>query len=248
MVADELTQLDDLLREFVGWLEERGVDVIMLSEYGIDAVDTPVHINRALREHGLIQVREELGRELLDAGACKAFAVADHQLAHVYINDKESYNDVKKLLSNLPGVAHVLDDSGKSEMGIDHERSGDLVVVAERNAWFTYYYWTDDARAPDFARCVDIHRKPGYDPVELFVDPDIAFPWLTIGGKLVQKELGFRYLMDVIPLDASLVKGSHGAGGKLGVFVTRRRELVEGLDKVEAVGVRDLILQHLGLI
>ena len=83
-------------------------------------------------------------------------------------------------------------------------------MLAERDAWFTYYYWLDDARAPDFARTVDIHRKPGYDPVELFIDPAIKLPMVKIGASLLKKKLGFRMLMDVIPLDASLVKGSHG--------------------------------------
>jgi hypothetical protein len=90
------------------------------------------------------------------------------------------------------------------------DRAGDLIAVAEEDAWFTYYYWEDDSKAPDFARCVDIHRKPGYDPVELFMDPDISFPKAKIGMFLLKKKLGFRTLLDVIPLDASLVKGSHG--------------------------------------
>ncbi len=76
--------------------------------------------------------------------------------------------------------------------------------------WFTYHYWLDDARAPDFARTVDIHRKPGYDPVELFLDPALPLPKLKIAATLREESLGFRDLMDVIPLDASLVKGSHG--------------------------------------
>jgi predicted AlkP superfamily pyrophosphatase or phosphodiesterase len=95
-------------------------------------------------------------------------------------------------------------------MGLDHPRAGDLIAVASERAWFTYYYWVDDTLAPDFARCVDIHRKPGYDPVELFLDPKTPLVKWKILGRLLQKKLGFRMLMDVIPLDASLVKGSHG--------------------------------------
>ena len=48
-----------------------GARVIVLSEYGITAVTGAVHLNRALREAGLLRVREELGRELLDAGASR---------------------------------------------------------------------------------------------------------------------------------------------------------------------------------
>jgi predicted AlkP superfamily pyrophosphatase or phosphodiesterase len=158
----------------------------------------------------LIQVKDELGLETLDAGTSKAFAVADHQLAHVYLNDPSEFDRVKKLLESTPGVELVLDQEGKQKYHLDHERSGDLVVVAEADSWFTYYFWLDDAKAPDYARCVDIHRKPGYDPVEMFLNPAIKFPLLTIGAKVLKKKLGFRYLMDVIPLDARLVKGSHG--------------------------------------
>ena len=104
----------------------------------------------------------------------------------------------------------VLDEAGKKAYHIDHERSGDLVVIADADSWFTYYFWLDDAKAPDYARCVDIHRKPGYDPVELVLDPAIKIPILKIGSKVLKKKLGFRYLMDVIPLDATLVKGAHG--------------------------------------
>ena len=110
----------------------------------------------------------------------------------------------------LDGVEAVLDEDGKRAYGLDNARSGELVALAAPDAWFTYYYWLDDARAPDFARTVEIHRKPGYDPVELFLDPSIKYPKAAIGWRLLKKLLGFRTLMDVIPLDATLVKGSHG--------------------------------------
>jgi hypothetical protein len=117
---------------------------------------------------------------------------------------------VRAVLEATPGVERVLDEVGKRAAGLDHARSGNLVAVAAADAWFTYYYWEDDARAPDFARTVDIHRKPGYDPVELFLDPKLPAPKLKIAWKLLQKKLGRRMLMDVIPLDATLVRGSHG--------------------------------------
>jgi len=148
---------------------------------------------------------------LLDAGASRVFAVADHQVAHIYVNDPTLLNEVRTVVENTPGVAQVWDAEGKRTAGLDHSRAGDLVAVATPDAWFTYYYWLEDARAPDFARTVDIHRKPGYDPVELFIDPKIKFPKLRIARRLLQKKLGCRMLMDVVPLDATLVKGSHGA-------------------------------------
>jgi predicted AlkP superfamily pyrophosphatase or phosphodiesterase len=210
-IAQELREIDGLCEELVRFYERKGARIIFLSEYGITPVNRPVHINRVLREAELITVRVERGLELLDAGACRAFATADHQVAHVYVQDPTVLETVKRLLEATPGVARVLDAQGKRKAHLDHERSGDLVAVAEPDAWFTYYYWLDDAKAPDFARLVDIHRKPGYDPVELFMDPKNPLIKLRAGYKLARKLLGFRYLMDVIPLDATLVKGSHGA-------------------------------------
>jgi len=114
------------------------------------------------------------------------------------------------LLEKTDGVEEVRVASEIWQDGVATERAGDLIAVAEADSWFTYYYWEDDAMAPDFARCVDIHRKPGYDPVELFLDPEIHFPKAKIAAFLLKKKLGFRALLDVIPLDSSLVKGSHG--------------------------------------
>ena len=170
----------------------------------------PVHLNRAFREKGWITIKDELGLELLDSGASRAFAVADHQVAHIYLNDRSIESAVRAVVEKQPGVARVLGGAEKARFGLDHPRSGDLVALAGENAWFTYYYWLEDALAPDFARCVDIHRKPGYDPVELFLDPKLTAPKLRIAWRLLKKKLGFRMLMDLIPLDAALVKGSHG--------------------------------------
>jgi hypothetical protein len=138
------------------------------------------------------------------------FAVADHQVAHIYVNDPTLESRVRELVAQVPGVARVLSGKERAAAGLAHPRSGELIALAQENAWFTYYYWDDDRRAPDFARCVDIHRKPGYDPVELFLDPALTFPKLSIAWRLLRKGLGFRMLMDLIPLDATLVRGSHG--------------------------------------
>ena len=213
-IAKDLGEMDAIAGDLIGFFQKRGVRVLILSEYGITPVDTPVHLNRLFREQGWITVKEELGLELLDCGNSRAFAVADHQLAHIYVNDRAIESKARDLLERTPGVAQVLGAAEKKAAGLDHARAGDLVAVAAENAWFTYYYWMDDARAPDFARCVDIHRKPGYDPVELFFDPAIPAVKLKVLWRLLQKKLGFRMLMDVIPLDASLVKGSHGCRPK----------------------------------
>ena len=209
-VATALREVDAVAGDLASAAQNAGRRVVVLSEYGIAPVDRPVHINRALRAAGLLAVREEDGAELLDPVASRAFAVSDHQLAHVYVSDCADRDTVRSVLGELPGVAAVLDDAGKAAHALDHARSGDFVVLAEPGAWFTYYYWTNDDRAPDFARTVEIHRKPGYDPVELCLDPAIRFPKLAIGGRLARRRLGQRVLMDVIPLDATLVRGSHG--------------------------------------
>ncbi len=206
----DLRQADDIAGGLIDFFQSRGVRVLVLSEYGITPVKRPVHLNRRFREQRWITVKQELGLELLDCGNSKAFAVADHQVAHVYINDRSIEGKVRALLEQTEGVAQVLGAAEKRAAGLDHPRAGDLVAIAEEDAWFTYYYWQDDALAPDFARCVDIHRKPGYDPAELFLDPAIPLVKLKILRRLLQKKLGFRMLMDVIPLDASLVQGSHG--------------------------------------
>ncbi len=196
----------------------------------------------------MLAVRQELGKELLDAGASMAFAVADHQVAHIYVNDPARVSEVRTLLQAIPGVAQVLDDEGKREAHLDHPRSGELVAIAEPDAWFTYYYWLDDAVAPDYARTVDIHRKPGYDPVELFLDPQLKAPKVKVGWTLLKARLGFRYLMDVIPLDASLVRGSHGrvdvSPEDSPLFLTQERELLDATS-IEATHVYELILRHL---
>jgi predicted AlkP superfamily pyrophosphatase or phosphodiesterase len=209
-IRADVAAIDAVVGDLITFFQSRSVQVVLLSEYGITEVDRPIHLNRLFRERGWIAIREELGLELLDCGASRVFAVADHQIAHVYINDPSIVGEVRGLLEQQPGMERILGADEQAAIGIDHARSGDLVAVADARSWFTYYYWQDDRRAPDFARCVDIHRKPGYDPVELFVDPALAMPKLKIAATLLRKKLCFRTLMDVIPLDASLVRGSHG--------------------------------------
>lgn len=246
-IAEDLRAIDAIAGGLIDQARAGGADVLVVSEYGIEAARGHVHINRVLRESGDVRVRETLGFELLDPGASRAFAVADHQIAHVYVRDPADVDRVRRLLERTPGVERVLADDGKREVGLDHPRAGELVAVAAPGHWFTYYYWLDDAKAPDFARTVDIHRKPGYDPVELFLDPVLRFPKLRIARRLAQKALGMRMLMDVIALDASLVRGTHGrpaAQPEVGPLVIgSRREFAAG--RLDARDVKALILRHL---
>jgi len=247
-IADDVRAVDLEAGRLIGAARDIDADVIVLSEYGITHVDKPIHINRVLRENGLLAVRKEpLGWETLDAGASTAFAVADHQVAHVYVNKPSELERVRKLLASEDGIEAVFDREQQADVGLNHDRSGDLVAVSSSDAWFTYYFWRDDSVAPDYARTVDIHRKPGYDPVELFVDPTIRFPKLKVARRLARKLLGFRYYMDLIGLDASIVKGSHGrlpdadrleSDGP--VFLCSQSGLER--DGIAAVDVRDLIL------
>jgi predicted AlkP superfamily pyrophosphatase or phosphodiesterase len=210
-IANDLKAVDAIAGELIQFFQKRSIRVVIVSEYGITPVDTPIHLNRLLRKEKWITTREELGLEILDCGASRSFAVADHQVAHVYLNDRSITKAARVLIEKQEGVSEVFSKEEAKAIGLNHPRAGDLIVFAKENAWFTYYYWLNDAVAPDFARCVDIHRKPGYDPVELFLDPRLTFPKLRIASKLLRKKLGFRMLMDLIPLDATLVKGSHGA-------------------------------------
>jgi predicted AlkP superfamily pyrophosphatase or phosphodiesterase len=204
-------EIDRVAGELAEWAANAGHTVVVLSEYGITPVRSGVHVNRALRRAGLLAVQEvDLGWELLDAGQSEAFAVADHQIAHVYVKDQARIAEVRAVLEATDGVAEVLDREALADVGLDHARSGELMAVAAPDRWFTYYYWLDEAKMPDFARTVDIHRKPGYDPVELFLDPTIPLPAAKIAWTLARKKLGFRTLLDVIGTDASLVRGSHG--------------------------------------
>jgi predicted AlkP superfamily pyrophosphatase or phosphodiesterase len=205
-----LREVDAIAGAFIDLADECGQDMLVLSEYGITPVSRPVHPNRVLREAGLLAWREELGTEHLDPGASRAFAVADHQVAHVYVRDAQDLRRVAQVLAATEGVERVLAGEDRAREGLDHPRAGDLVIVAEPDAWFTYYWWLDDARAPDYARTVDIHRKPGYDPAELFLDPRLTAPRLRIARRLLARRLGFRNLLDVIGLDAGIVRGSHG--------------------------------------
>ena len=247
-VVPDLRAMDEIVGDLIKFFESRGVQIVLLSEYGITNVEKPVHLNRIFRERGWLTVKDELGLEVLDAGASRVFAVADHQVAHIYLNDQTLETAVREVLETVSGVEKIFGDTEKNALGINHSRAGDLIAVATENSWFTYYYWLDDRRAPDFARTVDIHRKAGYDPVELFLDPNIGSPKLKIARRLLQKKLGFRMLMDVIPLDATLVKGSHGRQPAQKkdwpVLIGGQSELLNN-NQVETADVRDVLLRCL---
>lgn len=203
-------ELDDACGEILDAAKRLGARVWVVSEYGHIQVSRAIPINLLLRRAGLLQARPGPFGEVLDTFGSRAFAVCDHQLAHVYVRDPRDLGRVRDLLGAEAGIARVFGGEERREVGLDHPRSGELVALSESDAWFAYPYWLDDRAAPDFARTVDIHRKPGYDPCELFFDPHLAWPKGRAMMRLVQKKLGFRTLFDVVPLDTGLVRGSHG--------------------------------------
>jgi predicted AlkP superfamily pyrophosphatase or phosphodiesterase len=238
-IAQELRDIDAIVGELLDFYQRNNVRVIIVSEYGISAVNQPIHLNRALRKAGFLSIKDELGRDGLDVFMSDAFAVADHQIAHVYVREKHRIDEVKKLLEDVPGVEKVLHAEEIWSPGIATERAGDLIAIAKAGAWFTYYFWENDERAPDYARTVDIHRKPGYDPAELFLDPSIAFPKIKIAQFLLKKKLGFRALMELIPLDSRLVKGSHGRSevppGEQAIVLGARKNISAAEDIFEEI-------------
>jgi predicted AlkP superfamily pyrophosphatase or phosphodiesterase len=239
--------LDEVAGELAQRAREREATVLVVSEYGIAPVRRPVDINRALRAAGLLRVYVQDGMEYLDTWTSRAFAVADHQIAHVYVRRPGDIPAVKELLGSLPGLDALLDAEGIAAAGLAHQRAGELLAIAQPDAWFTYYYWLEDGRAPDFARLVEIHRKPGYDPAELFMDPRDRTVKLRAALALARKKAGMRYRMSVIPLDPGCVRGSHGrlpadpADGPM-LLCSQAQERRE---RFAAGEVRDLILRLL---
>lgn len=247
-IPRQVAEVDALCGALIERAQADGMAVVALSEYGIVPVTGAVPVNRILRKAGLLALREELGRELLDPGASDAFAVADHQIAHVYVRDPARIAEVRDLLAAQPGVERVLEGPSRRDAGLDHPNAGELVLVSTADRWFSYGWWFDESRAPDFARTVDIHRKPGYDPVELFIDPAIRWPKLKIAWTLLKRKLGLRALMEVTPLDESLVRGSHGRPPederKGPVLISSEAGLLPD-GTIPATSVRDLLLAHL---
>ncbi|MGW4241380.1 alkaline phosphatase family protein [Nocardia sp. NPDC004722] len=227
-----------------------GAIVVALSEYGITAARRPVDINRTLRAEGLLEVYRQAGMEYLDVWTSRAFAVADHQIAHVYIADPADVPKVRQVLADLPGIDTLYDRQAQARVGLNHNRSGELVAVAEPDVWFTYYYWLDDGHAPDFAHGVDIHRKPGYDPAELFFDPADRWAKARAGLGLIRKRIGLRYAMNVVPLDPSCVRGTHGRlpdSPQDGPVLLCSHPADRASSRIEATEVRDLLLGLQGI-
>jgi len=248
IISKDLNEIDAVVKDVVTYYQSKKARVVLLSEYGITNVHNPIHLNRILRTEGYLAIREERGLELLDHGASKAFAVADHQVAHIYVKNKKNKEALKTLLTNVAGVENVLSGPEITSAGLQHDRCGDLVVLADKDSWFTYYYWLDDKKAPDFARMVDIHKKPGYDPVEMFAKPKGLALLTTVLWKLLRKKLGFRTLMDIIPIDATLIKGSHGRipedEADYPIFISDAKDLVSA-SKLDATDVFKLLENHI---
>jgi predicted AlkP superfamily pyrophosphatase or phosphodiesterase len=242
-------ELDDACAPLLDSARSAGARVWVVSEYGHCDVSRAVEPNRALRKTGLLSIRPGPFGEVLDTFETRAFAVCDHQLAHVYVRDPEDIARAQEVLAGLPGVARVVGGEERAELGLLHERAGELILLSEPDAWFAYPFWLDDRLAPDYARTVDIHRKPGYDPCELFFDPKLWCPKGRAARRLLQKKLGFRTLFDVVPLDPGLVRGSHGlpAADPLDRPLLVASGTPPPNRDLPTTAVRDLVLSALGL-
>ena len=200
--AKSVEELDRLLAEFIGQIRDASADTAWLiaSEYVIQDVDHVIYPNRILREANLLSIQIDSEKEYLDFANTPAWALVDHQFSHLFVkdHDPQRIEQIKNLFSKTEGVADVLTRDTMREAGMEHTRCGDLIVVSESNSWQAYYWWNDDERAPEFARNVDIHRKPGYDPVEMFMDMSTR----------------------QVPLDPSIIKGSHGVPCEGGIVIS----------------------------
>jgi predicted AlkP superfamily pyrophosphatase or phosphodiesterase len=242
-------ELDAACAPLLDMAQALGAKVWVVSEYGHCDVSRPVYLNRALREATLLDVRPGPFGEQIDLYGSRAFAVCDHQVAHVYVHEPHDIPVVVDTLKRLTGVARVLVGEERAAVHLAHPRSGEVILLAKPDAWFAYPFWLDDRAAPDYARAVAIHHKPGFDPCELFFDPELWFPKLHAARRLVQKKLGFRMTMDVVPLDASIVRGSHG----LAAADPQDRPILIGHGPnpgptVPMTDVRDLVLGELELV
>lgn len=243
----DIKLVDKLCGELIDMALNDKARIIVLSEYAITPVKKSIHINRLLRKNGFLQTRDELGLEQLDLSNSKAFAVSDHQIAHIYVHCHDDIPAIKALVESMDGIEKVLSKENCEQYFLNHPRSGDLIALAKPDAWFTYYYWLNDKRAPDYSRTVDIHRKPGFDPVELFFDPDIRILPLSIMWKLLKQKLGFRQLLNVIPLIPELVKGSHGivhSDKKYSPIVISSEKDQLPNPTIHATAIKKLMLDH----
>jgi predicted AlkP superfamily pyrophosphatase or phosphodiesterase len=210
-VKEDLRKIDEVVDSIVKKVEKLGLsdetEFIFFSEYGFNDVNDAIPLNKILRQNGLLETRTIKNKEYIDFEYSQAFAMVDHQIANIYLNDHADKIYVRKVLEEIKGIDMICANDKKQKLKIDNNRSGDLIAIADIDKWFSYYWWFDEDKAPTFTKTVDIHRKPGYDPLELFFDP-------------AKKSVSF---------DTKLIKGSHGrpynlkTGEGLSSYVTSKR-------------------------
>ena len=247
-ISKELRAVDTEVGKLIEHFTKRNVNVCVLSEYGIDEVKDAVALNRVLRIAGMLAVRDELGREYLDAGQSDAFAVPDHQIAHVYVKDHQRISETVSLLRETRGVEHVYTGTERGELA--HERCGEIVVVADSVHWFSHDWWEHSSSAPEYQQTVDIHAKPGYDPRELLLAKGWRGSKARIALKLLAKSVGFKAQFDVISLDTSRIRGSHGRTSAMGAtspIVLPPKNGGPQEDVIPATSMKNLFLDWLEL-
>jgi hypothetical protein len=237
-------ELDTACAPLLDAARQVGAQVWVVNEYAHVQVNQSVPLNRVLGEELVVTRRGPFGTQL-DTFASRAFAVCDHQVAHIYVNEPGLAESLRSW--QHPGIERVYVGAERREIGLDHPRAGDAVALAKPHAWFAYPFWDEASVPPDYARTVDIHRKPGYDPCELLFDPRLRVPKLRVVRRLLAKKLGFRTLFDVIATDPQLVRGSHGLpmADPVDKPLLIGTGPAPGAAVVQQLGVRDLILQTL---
>jgi predicted AlkP superfamily pyrophosphatase or phosphodiesterase len=206
-VAAALSALDAALVPLLSAARAQDRDVLIVSDYGFEDVDQPVHLNRVLRRAGFLNVEQAPNGDRVDAGTSRAFAVCDNQVAHVYVARSEDIGPVRALLEATPGVQDVLDSRAQAELGVAHPRSSELIATSSARAWFSYAYWFEPERMPDFADCVAVFDKIGTDTCELFLKPGVAGK-LHAAKRLAQLKLGLKVPFDIVDINESRVRGA----------------------------------------
>jgi len=241
-----LAQMDAGLGPLLAATESLDIDVAIVSDYGFVTVDQPVFLNRILRRAGYINVHDAANGEVLEPGRCRAFAHCDNQMAQIYVHAPEDRAAVAALLEKVDGVARVLGPDEIAAAGLSHARTGDLICVAERRSWFAYPYWLDAAKAPDFARCIAIFDKTGFDPCELFAPPGFGGK-MHLGRRVLEKKMGLAVPFDVIDPDASRIGGARNIdredidGGPILITSWTR----DSTPSLPMESVHDLVLERL---
>ena len=196
--GDALQQTRAQIDVLLDAAQKSDYDVVIFGDYAIAPVHGPaVFPNQALADAGLLAVRTIRNKQYVDLHTSRAFAMVDHEIAHVYVREPADQPAVRDAMHRLPGIAEVLDQSEQRAHHLAHDNGGEFLLIAEQGHWLAYPWWRESCHAPDFATHVDIHNKPGYDPCELFFGRRFGLPFPP-----------------EVSQDTTRIRGSHGCPGR----------------------------------